>query len=271
MSDVNASVMAVDRALDLLAKYGMELSDLHARGRFEIQSIGQLAASKKYENQVRMEELQAESLKFNEWEEDWQNLDQNQNQEWNQYQNQNTLLQVLWQKQERYELLMERTVYGCEEKAENWDNLYRYCQDLIDDGKKIMGEYILALNRIMIKEGNLSSYVRNGEPSYYVVIVEKDKYPQTAEHIVTAIKKGMPEFVTLGREDAAERRKESLKGMKTRPEYDRDEWPMACFREGGAGADIWYIAREDNRGSGSAIGQQMRGIPDGSVVRLRVI
>ena len=47
MSDVNASVTAVDDAIDLLTKYSTELSDIHARGCFEITSIAQLVASKK--------------------------------------------------------------------------------------------------------------------------------------------------------------------------------------------------------------------------------
>ena len=104
-----------------------------------------------------------------------------------------------------------------------------------------------------------------------MIVVDSKRYPQTAEHIRFAIKKGMPDFVTLGREGAADRRTASLRGIKTRPEYDRDEWPMACFAEGGNGADVWYINRRDNRGAGSSIGWQMRGIPDGSKVRLRII
>ena len=50
MSDVNASVMAVDDAIDLLTKYSMEFSSVHARGCFEITSIAQLVASKKLKN-----------------------------------------------------------------------------------------------------------------------------------------------------------------------------------------------------------------------------
>ena len=133
-----------------------------------------------------------------------------------------------------------------------------------------MGEYIFQLNKIIIGEGRTYESI-HAKPGYYVIVVDSKRYPQTAEHIRFAIKKGMPDFVTLGREDAADRRKASLRGIKTRPEYDRDEWPMACFVEGGDGADVWYIDRRDNRGAGSSIGWQMRGIPDGSTVRLRLI
>lgn len=262
MSDVNASVMAVDCAMDLLTRYSTALSDIHARGCFEINSIEQMGALKRFENQAKMEEVFSEisSLPYNS-----ENGDSYDN-----YNEQSVLLQTLQARQEKYDLLMERVVPQCDEKLTSWDKLHRYYLSLIDSGKRIMGEYIFRLNKIRNGEGYIFDSI-NGIPEYYVVIVDSAKYPQTAEHIRIAIKKGMPEFVTLGRDDAADRRKESLKGIKTRPEYDRDEWPMACFIEGGVGADVCYIDRGDNRGSGSNIGQQMRGIPDGSVIRLRII
>lgn len=45
----------------------------------------------------------------------------------------------------------------------------------------------------------------------------------------------------------------------------------ACFKEGGAGAHVMYVAGTDNRGAGSYMGWQMRGLPDGAKVRVRVI
>lgn len=46
---------------------------------------------------------------------------------------------------------------------------------------------------------------------------------------------------------------------------------MAVFREGGAGANVVHLEEKDNRGAGSLIGWQMRKIPDGARVRIRVI
>ena len=46
---------------------------------------------------------------------------------------------------------------------------------------------------------------------------------------------------------------------------------MAVFKEGGAGADVEYVDGHDNRGAGASLGWQMRGFPDGSRVRVRVI
>ena len=260
MSDVNASVTAVDDAIDLLTKYSTELSDIHARGCFEITSIAQLVASKKYENQTKIEELCAE-MNCESYDEEHTVSDMNE---------QAALLQKLQTQQENYSALLERVTAQCDIKLENWNKTHRYYLEFIESGKRIMGEYIFQLNKIIIGEGRTYESI-HAKPGYYVLVVDSKRYPQTAEHIRFAIKKGMPDFVTLGREDAADRRKASLRGIKTRPEYDRDEWPMACFVEGGDGADVWYIDRRDNRGAGSSIGWQMRGIPDGSTVRLRLI
>lgn len=262
MSAVNASIMAVDCAMDLLTKYSTALSDVHARGCFEISSIEQMTVLKRFENQEKMEEVLSEmrSLTY-----DSENDDVHGN-----YNEQSARLQILQDRQEKYDLLVERVTPQCDEKLTAWDTTYRHYLSLIDCGKRMMGEYIFQLNKIRNGEGYIYDGI-NGRPEYYVVIVDSTKYPQTAEHIRIAIKKGMPEYVTLGRDEASDRRKESLKGIKTRPEYDRDEWPMACFIEGGAGADVCYIDRGDNRGSGSNIGQQMRGIPNGSMIRLRII
>lgn len=262
MSDVNASVMAVDDAIDLLTKYGMEFSNVHARGCFEITSIAQLVASKKYENQTRIEELCAEmNRESHDEEHSGSDMDMNE---------QAALLQKLQTKQEHYNVLLERVTAQCDIKLESWNKTHRYYLEFIENGKRIMGEYIFQLNKIIIGEGRTYESI-HAKPGYYVIVVDSKRYPQTAEHIRFAIKKGMPDFVTLGREGAADRRTASLRGIKTRPEYDRDEWPMACFAEGGNGADVWYINRRDNRGAGSSIGWQMRGIPDGSKVRLRII
>lgn len=84
-------------------------------------------------------------------------------------------------------------------------------------------------------------------------------------------KSGMPELVTIGRSEASRRRKQSLAGVRASPVYDRDEYPMALFCEGGAGADIAYIEGADNRGAGSCISWQLRGFSDGTRVRVRVI
>lgn len=111
----------------------------------------------------------------------------------------------------------------------------------------------------------------SGEGNYAVVIVDSAKYPETAEHINTAIHCGAPASLTLDRSGANENRRESLQGVLVRQGYDRDEYPMACFSEGGSGADVFYLSPSDNRGAGSSISHQLRNIPDGTTVRFRII
>lgn len=92
------------------------------------------------------------------------------------------------------------------------------------------------------------------------------KYPETGNHIKDAISAGHSEICTIDRGGAENRRKESLKGIPTKPGFDRDEWPMAVCTEGGAGADIRYVTPSDNRGAGSWVGNQMNGYSDGTRV-----
>ncbi|MDR6884006.1 hypothetical protein J2X61_005804 [Bacillus sp. 3255] len=61
-----------------------------------------------------------------------------------------------------------------------------------------------------------------------------------------------------------------MKGVPTKKGYDRDEWPMAMCAEGGAGADIQYVAPSDNRGAGSWISNQLEKYPDGTRVEIMV-
>lgn len=94
-------------------------------------------------------------------------------------------------------------------------------------------------------------------------------YPETAKHIQDAIESGHPATCTIDRDGAEENRRESLRGVKTKKGYDRDEWPMAMCAEGGEGADIEYISPSDNRGAGSWVGNQLEEYPDGTVVEFK--
>jgi hypothetical protein len=103
------------------------------------------------------------------------------------------------------------------------------------------------------------------------VNVSRSRYPESAQHIEDAQAAGHPKVVTIDRGGAAARRQESLRGVPTRPNLDRDEYPPAMFREGGAGASVRHIDPSDNRGAGSSIGHQARDLPDGSKVKIRVV
>jgi len=104
----------------------------------------------------------------------------------------------------------------------------------------------------------------------HTLIFPSDRFPETAAHIKSAIEKGDSSVCTIDRKGADENRKESLKGIPTRPNLDRDEFPMAMCAEGGKGADIMYINPSDNRGAGSWVSNQLEKYPDGTRVKIIV-
>ncbi|QNH49303.1 sporulation protein [Bacillus sp. PAMC28571] len=97
----------------------------------------------------------------------------------------------------------------------------------------------------------------------HVVQFPKERYPETGSHIQEAIRKGHSDVCTIDRNGADARRQESLKGIPTKPGFDRDEWPMAVCLEGGKGASVQYVSPSDNRGAGSWVGHQISEFPDG--------
>lgn len=46
--------------------------------------------------------------------------------------------------------------------------------------------------------------------------------------------------------------------------------PPAVTKEGGSGADVKDIPSGDNRGGGASVGQQIRDVPDGGQIKIRV-
>lgn len=252
MSDVNIIIMAVDKGMDIMDGYEREVEDLRAHVAFDIQSV--IAA---VEHEKSFVEQKMDDISYSSYEDSDDDSSEG--------------IDCLYRQKEKYESLQyQSSTRGSELEAE-WVGLCKQTIGLVEDSKRVMADYIRKLNRINYS-GGLTGVSSGGHgPEYYVVIVDSRKYPQTAEHIRMAQTMGFPEFVTLGRADTAERRKASLADVKASQIYDRDEWPMAVFEEGGQGANIVYIEGRDNRGAGSSIGWQMRGFPDGSRVRVRVI
>ncbi|MDK9757098.1 hypothetical protein KIV40_17220 [Vibrio sp. D173a] len=103
------------------------------------------------------------------------------------------------------------------------------------------------------------------------VEVSLSRHPEAAKHIQDAQAAGHPKTLTIDRANAPANRKASLKGVPTKKGLDRDEYPPAMFKEGGAGASVRHINPRDNRGAGSCIGGQCSGLPDGTRVRIDVV
>jgi hypothetical protein len=106
--------------------------------------------------------------------------------------------------------------------------------------------------------------------SVVVVRIPRRRYPYTADHILDAIAAGEPQILHVDRAGADANREQSLRGIPTRPGYDRDEYPPAVSREGGAGADVRYVPSSDNRGAGTVMGERLHAYCDGQRFRLRI-
>ena len=103
------------------------------------------------------------------------------------------------------------------------------------------------------------------------IVIPLSKSPQATEHIMDVLdqrtKNNQLNIFRINRSNAAQNRKISLKGIPTMRGYDRDEFPMAMFAEGGAGAHVRYISPTDNRSLGSWISHYLRPYPDGTYVK----
>jgi hypothetical protein len=101
-----------------------------------------------------------------------------------------------------------------------------------------------------------------------VVNLDDVKHADLIAHERAAIERGEPRQVTLERDNAAARRVQDLRGIPTRPGFDRDEWPPAFTEEAGlhsdgSRADVAYVESSENRSGGAVMGAALRGFCDG--------
>jgi hypothetical protein len=82
-------------------------------------------------------------------------------------------------------------------------------------------------------------------------------------HERAAVDRGAPRLLHVDRPDADAHRKASLRGHPTRPGFDRDEYPPAVAAEGGAGADVDYVPRAENRSGGAVLRAALAPFCDG--------
>ena len=102
-----------------------------------------------------------------------------------------------------------------------------------------------------------------------VVNLDDVKHANLIAHERAAIEAGQPRQLTLERDNAEQRRREDLRGIPTRPGFDRDEYPPAFTEEAGTHSDgrprddVAYVASSENRSGGSVMGLALRGYCDG--------
>jgi hypothetical protein len=116
----------------------------------------------------------------------------------------------------------------------------------------------------------------------FEITIDKKRYPESAQHIEEAqagtiwsgddddLGRPKPSILTIDRAREKANRQASLRPVDTRPGKDRDEYPPAMFREGGPGASVKYVRPGDNKGAGSGMGNRLRGLPEGTRVKITV-
>jgi hypothetical protein len=92
-----------------------------------------------------------------------------------------------------------------------------------------------------------------------VVVVDLDdvKHRHIIDHALDARRNGKPRILHIRRDEADANRRASLKGIPTKPGFDRDEYPPAMSDEGGKGADVRYVRSAENRSAGSVMSRQL--------------
>lgn len=234
MSQVQALLTATDQALDALTAYQRELEDVRAHLAFVLRSLDQAVQRALWAAGQRLSVLEGSE-------------------------NDDALRLVARRIEALGALQMELTA-RLPDLEQQLAVLYDRCREGSASALRHTAEYARKLNAL--------PRPANGPPR--VVVVDARRHPASAQHITAAVNMGAPETVTLDRGTVRSNRTGNLRHKPPRREYDRDEYPCAVFREG-AGADVAYIPRGDNRGSGSSIRHQLRGVPNGARVRVRVI
>ena len=254
MSDVNVLLCAVDSAMNTLAAFDRDRADVTARVSFALGSV--LARVALETEQCRRALADAEATFYTD--EETGNTAENPE------------AARLRARLDALEALNERCILAGGALSAAWAEESRQSETHVSDALHRCGVYLKKLNRIALSPDPGSITISNhGDAPVFVCIVDSALYPETAEHIRVAQDIGFPDILTLDRGGAAERRKASLASIKA--SRICDEYPCACFKEGGAGAHVMYVAGTDNRGAGSYMGWQMRGLPDDAKVRVRVI
>lgn len=69
--------------------------------------------------------------------------------------------------------------------------------------------------------------------NHVVVDLDNVRHRHILNHVFDARRKGQPRVLHIRRYEATANRRESLRGIPTKPRYDRHEYPPAMSNEGG--------------------------------------
>lgn len=109
--------------------------------------------------------------------------------------------------------------------------------------------------------------VRNMNKNPVEITIDRKDYPESAKHLDEAIQSGKSNEGVIDRSGASKRRRENLKGVDNQNGMDREEAPPAVINTG-ENSSVKHVPKSDNRGYGKSIGKQIRGLPDGTPVKI---
>lgn len=257
MADVNVSVVTIDSGMDCFERIQDAVSNYQ---KVVLYDINQLGSSIQLKIHTLNRELSAlyESLSQADDEHEKDEI--------------RAEIRTLEARLERMQALKRKQAMVAQTYKEQSTGLVTNVNEKVSSGVRDMATYLRYIAGVDDGGGSTNGVnVFSGDSDYTVVIIDSQKYPESAEHIKTAVKEGHPAMLTLNRSMADENRRQSLAGIPEKSYADRDEYPPASFSEGGQGAHVAYIGSSDNRGSGSSFRWQLSGVPDGTRVRFRVI
>lgn len=264
MSDVNVSIVIIDSAMDCFEKIGEAANQYRQSVKSNTYNITLRVAKRiwKIETEISFLKRELSYLSFDE--SDSCKRDE-------------IILELkqLESKLAELEALRDRATKLRDQYNDDSGLIVKAISVNVSDGLRVMATYLREISDIQgVSENETLETISNvftGESNYRVVVIDSSKYPESAEHIKSAIEAGYPAMLTLDRSGAAKNRRRSLSGIPRSVNYDRDEYPPAAFSEGGSGAHVAYIAPSDNKGAGSSFRWQLNGVPDGARVRFRII
>lgn len=257
MADVNVSVVTIDSGMDCFERIQDAVSNYQ---KVVLYDINQLGSSIQLKIHTLNRELSAlyDSLSQADDEHEKDEI--------------RAEIRTLEARLERMQALRRKQAMVAQTYKEQSTGLVTNVNEKVSSGVRDMATYLRHIAGVDDGGGSTNGVnVFSGDSNYTVVIIDSQKYPESAEHIKAAVKEGHPAMLTLNRSAADENRRQSLAGIPEKSYADRDEYPPASFSEGGQGAHVAYIDSSDNRGSGSSFRWQLSGVPDGTRVRFRVI
>lgn len=257
MSDVNVSVVTIDSGMDCFERIQDAVANYQKVVLYDIKQLGSSI-------QMKIHELNCELSAL------YDSLDQSDDED--EREEIRAEIRTLKARLERMQALKRKQAMVAQTYKEQSTALVKNVNEKVSSGVRDMATYLRHIAGVDEGGGTTNGVnVFSGDSNYTVVIIDSQKYPESAEHIKAAVKEGHPAMLTLNRSMADENRRQSLAGIPERSYADRDEYPPASFSEGGQGAHVAYIDSSDNRGSGSSFRWQLSGVPDGTRVRFRVI